>query len=68
MADSRLQPKNYTGPDEPNSESVEGGPKTAEPPEEVTESSKPAQSGPSHRRGKTDLLPPMISIYLRYKL
>ncbi|KLO04895.1 hypothetical protein SCHPADRAFT_840037, partial [Schizopora paradoxa] len=40
MADSRLQPKNYTGPDEPNSETVEGGPKTAEPPEETCESSK----------------------------
>ncbi len=33
MADSMLQPKNYTGPDEPNSDSVEGGPKTAETPE-----------------------------------
>ncbi|KLO04778.1 hypothetical protein SCHPADRAFT_840218, partial [Schizopora paradoxa] len=27
-----LQPKNYQGPDPPNSDSVEGGPKTAEAP------------------------------------
>ena len=33
LADSMLHPKNYQGPDEPNSDSVEGGPKTAEVPD-----------------------------------
>lgn len=40
MAEGLLQPKNYTGPDEPNSDSVEGGPKTAETPEESCSSDK----------------------------
>ncbi len=40
IGDSMLKPKNYTGPDEPNSDSVEGGPKTAETPDEPCESSR----------------------------
>ncbi|KLO04390.1 hypothetical protein SCHPADRAFT_840661, partial [Schizopora paradoxa] len=35
-----LHPKNYTGPDEPNSDPAEGGPKTAETPPELCESDK----------------------------
>ncbi len=40
LADSMLHPKNYTGPDEPNSDPVEGGPKTAETPPEICSSDK----------------------------
>ncbi len=40
IADNMLQPKNYTGPDPPDSDTVEGGPKTAETPEPSCDSDR----------------------------